>query len=773
MHGKGPGTLLVVLLVLGLPILQEIMGLYPRLISCKKQARSKNHSKKNEKASKKSQQVARMTSKTLQQVSKQEVANKKQSTSKSRQARDGKQESSSKSRQARVGKQETASKSRQARVGKQESASKRRQARVGKQESASKRRQARVVKQESASKSRQARIDKQESISKNEIKAEMVLVYDYMPHGTLADRLHKHRVPLTWVRRLKICIGAARGLDYLHTDMGVKPRVIHRDVKSSNILLDNKWAAKISDFGLSKIGPTDQRSTYVKTLVKGTFRYTNPDYFHTGKLTRKSDVHAFGVVLFEVLCGKEAVDRSIDAEHLGLATWAQDSIKEGKLKHIVDSNLRGTISSNCLKEFAQLAVRCLRNHPKQRPIMAEIVLVLESILASQEKYNKTLLPVDIKIFGIRVPAFLFPSNRQHSVQTFKLVVGGRSSKSLDTYLNKVGGEDRILRRFDFNIIKVATKNFSETNLISEDIFGYMHKGKLQNGHDITIVGPHSNTRHGLCMKEVSILVKLEHENLVQLIGYCIEGTNVFLVYDFAPDSTLNSFIYDRNCAPLDWDSRCKIILGVARALVYLHGHSSIRKSILYVKPDNILLDSSLEPKLSCFSLAACYTIDEPGCFNVVNFGGHMAPESFLDNGCLTTKADVFSFGIAVLETVSGYKINNEIPGTNKWLVDYLWDYSYIAFDMFAELMKVWSNWIEGTYTNIIDPWIDADPSSMTRLTHIALLCIQDKPTMRPTMDEVVAMLLDTSSVDLPIPSEPRWAITNDLDDVYASEPNDV
>nr|GEW46300.1 putative cysteine-rich receptor-like protein kinase 39 [Tanacetum cinerariifolium] len=227
----------------------------------------------------------------------------------------------------------------------------------------------------------------------------------------------------------------------------------------------------------------------------------------------------------------------------------------------------------------------------------------------------------------------------------------------------------------------------------------------------------------------------------------------------------------RNCAPLDWDSRCKIILGVARALVYLHGHSSIRIIHRDVKPDNILLDGSLEPKLSCFSLAACYTIDEPGCFNVVNYGtmgepgnkglgvpisnpkldsrAHGTPESFLDNGCLTTKADVFSFGIAVLETIT------------------------IAFDMFAEPMKVWSNWIEGTYTNIIDPWIEADSSSMTRFTHIALLCIQDKPTMRPTMDEVFAMFLDSSSIDLPIPNEPRWAITNDLDDVYASEPNDV
>ncbi|KAJ0515013.1 putative protein kinase RLK-Pelle-CrRLK1L-1 family [Helianthus annuus] len=141
---------------------------------------------------------------------------------------------------------------------------------------------------------------------------EMILVYEHMPNGTLADGIHKRRAPLTWVRRLKICIGAARSLDYLHTGTDIKHGVIHRDVKSTNILLDDNWAAKVSDFGLSKIGPTNQPSTYVNTLVKGTFGYMDPDYFQTGRLTRKSDVYAFGVVLFEVLCGKQAVDRSID-----------------------------------------------------------------------------------------------------------------------------------------------------------------------------------------------------------------------------------------------------------------------------------------------------------------------------------------------------------------------------------------------------------------------------------------------------------------------------
>ncbi|KAL8189420.1 hypothetical protein R6Q57_028986 [Mikania cordata] len=200
---------------------------------------------------------------------------------------------------------------------------------------------------------------------------EMILVYEYMPNGTLADRIHKSRAPLvTWVRRLKICIGAARGLDYLHTGTGIKHGVIHRDVKRSNILLDDNWAAKISDFGLSKIGPINQPSTYVNTLVRGTFRQS----INSRQWLR---------------CSVDS--RSIDEEHWGLATWAQDSIKEGRLKQIVDPNLREIISPKCLKEFALLADRCLHRRPKQPPTMTEVVMGLESILALQETPDSTLL----------------------------------------------------------------------------------------------------------------------------------------------------------------------------------------------------------------------------------------------------------------------------------------------------------------------------------------------------------------------------------------------
>ncbi|XP_017223179.1 putative receptor-like protein kinase At5g39000 [Daucus carota subsp. sativus] len=154
---------------------------------------------------------------------------------------------------------------------------------------------------------------------------EMILVFEYVPGGTLSDHLHKAfekgYYTLSWIQRLRICIGAAQGLDYLHTGTGIHQRVIHRDVKSTNILLDDKLEAKIADFGISKIVAANQGCTYISTAVRGTFGYMDPAYFSTGRLTRKSDVYAFGVVLFEVLCGRRAVDLSRDDEQSGLAGW--------------------------------------------------------------------------------------------------------------------------------------------------------------------------------------------------------------------------------------------------------------------------------------------------------------------------------------------------------------------------------------------------------------------------------------------------------------------
>ncbi|KAJ0532598.1 putative protein kinase RLK-Pelle-CrRLK1L-1 family [Helianthus annuus] len=219
---------------------------------------------------------------------------------------------------------------------------------------------------------------------------EKVLVYEYMPSGTLYHHLHKSHTPLCWVTRLKIAVGAARGMDYLHTGVGTRYGVIHRDVKSTNILLDANMAAMISDFGLSKIDPTNLSISCIDASVKGTFGYLDPDFFYTRKLTRKTDVYAFGVVLFELLSGRLAVDLDKEEEdQCSLVRWAKNCVKKRKLDQMVDPSIKGTISTKCLRGFAKMAARCVDNDPEKRPTMGELVTSLQALLKLQEKSNRS------------------------------------------------------------------------------------------------------------------------------------------------------------------------------------------------------------------------------------------------------------------------------------------------------------------------------------------------------------------------------------------------
>ncbi|GFZ20133.1 leucine-rich repeat protein kinase family protein [Actinidia rufa] len=224
---------------------------------------------------------------------------------------------------------------------------------------------------------------------------QQILVYEYLPGGSLADNLYganSKRVTLSWVRRLKIAVDAAKGLDYLHN--GSEPRIIHRDVKSSNILLDMEMNAKVCDFGLSK-QVTQADATHVTTVVKGTAGYLDPEYYSTQQLTEKSDVYSFGVVLLELICGRKPLCHSGTPDSFNLVLWAKPYLQAGAFE-IVDDSLKGTFDTESMRKAALIASRSVEREAPRRPTIAEVLSELKEAYSIQLSYLRFYWACELK-----------------------------------------------------------------------------------------------------------------------------------------------------------------------------------------------------------------------------------------------------------------------------------------------------------------------------------------------------------------------------------------
>ncbi|KAL4013605.1 hypothetical protein IC575_025777 [Cucumis melo] len=213
---------------------------------------------------------------------------------------------------------------------------------------------------------------------------EMILVYEYMDGGNLRDYLYgskaKDHVPLSCKKRLEICICAAKGLDYLHTG-SIAGIIIHRDIKTTNILLDKDLNAKVADFGISKIRVPD--AAELDNTIRGTYGYMDPEYLSTGKLKEKFDVYSFGVVLFEVLSARAPIKKSVPSEETYLADWAILCKNKGEIEKLIYPFLVGTIDANSLSKFVDVAEKCVDEVGANRPSMREVVNDLELALQCQ------------------------------------------------------------------------------------------------------------------------------------------------------------------------------------------------------------------------------------------------------------------------------------------------------------------------------------------------------------------------------------------------------
>ncbi|KAI8004178.1 G-type lectin S-receptor-like serine/threonine-protein kinase [Camellia lanceoleosa] len=359
----------------------------------------------------------------------------------------------------------------------------------------------------------------------------------------------------------------------------------------------------------------------------------------------------------------------------------------------------------------------------------EIVVVTSALL------------IGFLLLGISLIVYLRKMKRKNSQLNRE---GIRMHNLEQGYTDKSQKEDLQLPLFDLAVIANSTNNFSINNKIGEGGFGAVYKGILEGGQEIAVKRLSKNSSQGLdeFKNEVICINKLQHRNLVKLLGCCIQGEETMLIYEYMPNKSLDYFIFDQTGSTLlDWPKRFHIINGIARGLLYLHQDSRLRIIHRDLKASNILLDIDMNPKISDFGIARSFggNETEANTNTVVGTYGYISPE-YATDGLFSVKSDVFSFGVLVLEIVSSKK--------NKGF--------YHSGHRFNLLGHAWNLYKEGNSLQLIDDaiWESCYLTEVLRSIHIGLLCVQESPEDRPSMSSVVVML--SSDGALPQAKQPGF-----------------
>ncbi|KAJ0687545.1 putative protein kinase RLK-Pelle-LRR-I-1 family [Helianthus annuus] len=518
----------------------------------------------------------------------------------------------------------------------------------------------------------------------------MILVIDNFSNGFLHDYLKnlKDKSVLTWEKRLKICIDVAHGLHYIHYQMEDQWMIINRDICSFNIGLDENLGAKIVYFGYSVFLPLDQKEEALYLEWIGRKYHTDPEYKNTKKVKRESDVYGFGVVLFEILCGRLAYDPIyLKESDKGLAHVARRSFITGSLQELIDPIIKEEVGENgfvlnrgpnkdSLHTFITIANQCVVETQDQRPTMKVVINELEKALFFQKnnKDNPKMLLEDIQW---------------------------------------------------------ATQNFNNENCIGGGGFGRVYKGNLKDGDGCkTIVAKRLNSRFGQgeqqFLSELQILLDYKHENVIGLLGYCDENDEKVIIYEYASRGSLDKYLDN---ASLTWVKRLNICIDVARALYFFHGGGGKQAKVIHrdIKSANILLNHDWKAKLADFGLSLIsplthetdYVID-----HACGTAGYLDPV-YRKSGFLTIESDIYSFGVVLFEMLCGRStfIIHKHEG------HYLPDFIRNKFD-------------EGKHDEVVFEQIreHMEPKSLTTFQKIAYRCLHHEREERPTTNEVLMQL---------------------------------
>uniref|UniRef100_A0A0D9XRK6 Protein kinase domain-containing protein n=1 Tax=Leersia perrieri TaxID=77586 RepID=A0A0D9XRK6_9ORYZ len=624
---------------------------------------------------------------------------------------------------------------------------------------------------------------------------ELLLVYDYMPNRSLDRLLFGPSPALSWDRRRRIVSGLAAALFYLHEQLDTQ--IIHRDVKTSNVMLDSEYNARLGDFGLARWlehamaedAPLDQVSPSPHSVrsssfasanyqfrlmdtskIGGTIGYLPPESFQRRAMaTAKSDVFSFGIVLLEVATGRRAVDLAYPDDQIFMLDWVRRLSDEGKLLDAGDRKLPdGSYQLFDMGRLMHLGLLCSLHNPRSRPTMKWVVENLSggggscsgddlpplpSFLALPKYVSlsdsggttttdcSTVTSAASKIYGTAAGSTIYLTAEDGSRRS----IGGSSSSQRSARPAVVIPSVDTPREISYKEIVAITNNFSESQVVAELDFGTGYEGFLDSGAHgrvhVLVKRLGMKTCPALRVRfanELRNLAKLQHRNLVQLRGWCTEHGEMLVVYDHSPGSLLSHHLtgrrrrHDRDRVLLSWRHRYGIVKALASAVLYLHEewdeqviHRNITSAAVFLDPDR-------NPRLGSFALAEFLSRNEThGGHHVLTtttsargIFGYMSPE-YMEAGEATAMADVYSFGVLVLEVVTGA---TAVDATSPEVL----------------LVRKVQRWKEQSrpVETIVDRRLggQVDLLELQRLVRLGMACTQSDPAARPTMRKIVTIL---------------------------------
>ncbi|KAJ0872995.1 putative protein kinase RLK-Pelle-CrRLK1L-1 family [Helianthus annuus] len=552
-------------------------------------------------------------------------------------------------------------------------------------------------------------------------KHEKIIVTTYeAKNGSL--KKHLNSPILTWAQRLKICVGVARALSYLHYDEGRGYGVIHLNVNSSTILLDENWEPKLSGFKVSIKQSLNRMDQVVLSEPIGTIGYLDPETEKSKGVTCKSDIYTFGVVLFEILCGRRAYIKN-DANRL-LAPLVIQHYENETLPDIIQANLKNQMSKyqiciRSLRIYSEMAYSCLKEERAHRPRMFSIVNELEKALEKALKFQPR------------------PENFGNNLEHLKI---------------------------ELDDIKLATHNFSDTYKTASDNFYTWYevelgnfdkekpssiegisKSKLFKKHDAVVLKRFlpkvDELEEELFFTELEVLASVKHHNIVTLIGFCVEGFERILVTEKFSNGSLGDYLGNaKKMHNLTWEKRLKICIDGAHALNYLHYEMDDKKMMIHsdIHPFRFGLDENWRAKIEDFELAVFLPPNQQDetLYKRTYFESkyHVDPE-YAKTGKLKRESDVYSFGVVMFEILCGRVA---------------WDQIYLTKSKKGLVHVARQNFSNGTIEDIIDPILKEETSnqshgpigrankdSLYTFLKVANQCVADSQDQRPTMKVVL------------------------------------